>query len=354
MRKSLLIIIPQQFGYHIDTYYYCKYLPEAFNITLLCWDHGSPRVTLPGIEVLYIPRKGIKPIRYLRFLRAAIKQARRGYDICFLTHFLGCSAVKFGHPRGKYVFDIRTAEITGHRAKRTLLDSLLKLEARLFENITVISSSLANSLGLSGSEVHILPLGSDVISPTKKKFDTLRLLYVGTLHNRRIEDTVVGFHRFFRDFHGRIQCSYRIIGSGYANEEKYLRQLVRQLDLQSVVEVLGPIPHDELSPHFDASNVGISYIPMTKFYDVQPPTKTFEYLLSGMAVIATSTSENMRVINIKNGVLIEDNAESFSSGLKQIYERRDEFDSSSIRKKGRPYLWRTIVENNLHPYLEQL
>jgi len=218
----------------------------------------------------------------------------------------------------------------------------------------VISSNLAKRLGLLGPKVHILPLGADVISPTDKEFDTLRLIYVGTLHNRRIDDTIIGFHRFFLEFHDRIQCTYKIIGSGYRGEEEDLRRLVRRLDLQSVVEVLGRIPHEELRPYFDASNVGIAYIPITKMYDVQPPTKTFEYLLSGMAIIATSTTENMRLVNMKNGVLVEDNAESFCAGLKQIYERRKGFDSSSIRDEGRPYMWKTIVENNLHPYLERL
>jgi len=354
MRKSLLIVNRQQFGYHIDAYYYCKYLSEVFDITYVCWDYGRPPITLPDVRILYIPREGAKPVRYLRFLTAAIKQARRGCDICFLTYFPGCSAVKFAYLRGKHVFDIRTAEIAEHPGMRVLLDCLLKLEARFFENITVISPSLAKRLGLLGSKVHILPLGADVISSTKKKFDSLQLIYVGALHNRKIEDTVVGFHRFYRDFHNRIQCSYKIIGSGHANEENHLRQLVRRLNLQSVVEVLGPIPHDRLSPFFDASNVGVSYIPMTNFYDVQPPTKTFEYLLSGMAVIATSTTENMRVVNMKNGVLIDDNAKSFSSGLKKIYERKERLDSLSIRKEGQPYLWRSIVENNLRPYLEQL
>jgi glycosyltransferase involved in cell wall biosynthesis len=210
------------------------------------------------------------------------------------------------------------------------------------------------ALGLPQYKVHILPLGSDILSRTDKQFDSLRLLYVGTLQFRRIEDTIVGFHRFFHDYRDQIQCSYKIIGSGYAGEEDNLRRLVTELGLQSVVQVLGSIPHDELSPYFDASNIGISYIPKTRFYDVQPPTKTFEYLLSGMAVVATSTSENTRVINNRNGVLVEDNAESFASGLKQIYDRREDFCSSSIRNEGRPYLWESIVNENLRPYLEQL
>jgi len=42
------------------------------------------------------------------------------------------------------------------------------------------------------------------------------------------------------------------------------------------------------------------------YYDCQPATKTFEYILSGMVCIATSTYENKKLINNINGVLCND------------------------------------------------
>lgn len=41
---------------------------------------------------------------------------------------------------------------------------------------------------------------------------------------------------------------------------------------------------------------------MTEYYDSQPPTKTFEYALSGLYVLATKTRENEKVITNDNGV----------------------------------------------------
>ena len=49
--------------------------------------------------------------------------------------------------------------------------------------------SLAEKLGIA-LKAHILPLGADVISSVNKTFDSLHLLYVGTLFNRNI-DTVL-------------------------------------------------------------------------------------------------------------------------------------------------------------------
>lgn len=38
------------------------------------------------------------------------------------------------------------------------------------------------------------------------------------------------------------------------------------------------------------------YVPITDYYEYQPPTKTFEYVLSGLLCLATATSSNKEVI----------------------------------------------------------
>jgi glycosyltransferase involved in cell wall biosynthesis len=93
---------------------------------------------------------------------------------------------------------------------------------------------------------------------------------------------------------------------------------------------------------------------LTPYYDVQPPAKTFEYLLSGMPVIATQTSENKKLINPGNGILIGESAEEFYLGLKKIYESRDSFDSKLIRDSNINHTWEKIVLDNLEVYLKDL
>jgi hypothetical protein len=38
MKKKLLIINKIQFGYHTDTFKYCQYLKDEFDITYICFD----------------------------------------------------------------------------------------------------------------------------------------------------------------------------------------------------------------------------------------------------------------------------------------------------------------------------
>ena len=82
---------------------------------------------------------------------------------------------------------------------------------------------------------------------------------------------------------------------------------------------------------------------MTDFFDVQPVTKTFEHLVSGMPVIATATSENRLVVNEENGVLIDDTATGFYEGLKQLAAQKGSFDSEKIMRDSEKYQWRSIV-----------
>lgn len=308
---------------------------------------------MAGVRVVYVRRKGNMLVRTLRFLRHALKQInddRRA--IVFIKYFKGVSLVlRLLKPRHCFVLDIRTGSVHRNLVMRRIHDVRLKFETAFFKHVTVISASLAAKLDLK-HKAHILPLGADVISSTDKTFAGLHLLYVGTLFNRNMEVTIHGFKQYYDEFQDQVPISYTIIGSGPNNEERALKNLVAQYGLDEIVNVTGNISHDQLKPFFDFANVGVSYVPLTDYYDVQPVTKTFEYLLSGMPVIATDTSENRKVINQENGVLIGETAEDFSVALKAIFEKRNLYNSAKIRSAGMGYTWEKIVQSNLKPYLE--
>lgn len=352
--SKLIIINQDQFGHHIDTYYYCNYLKHAFDIIYICWDHGLPKIEMPGVQVVYVSRKGNILVRTMRFLRQALGQMEDKKAIVFIKYFKGVSlALRLLRPTHCFVLDIRTASVHKSPVVRRFHDARLKFETRSFRHVTVISQSLADKLNIS-HKAHILPLGAHVISSAGKTFDGLHLLYVGTLFNRNMDVTIHGFKQFYEEFKRRIPLSYTIIGSGPNNEEQALRKLTARYGLEKIINVIGRIPHPQLKPWFDAANVGVSYVPLTDYYDCQPATKTFEYLVSGMPILATNTSENRKVIEQGNGVLVGDTAEDFYSGLKTIFAKRRLFDSAKIRNEALRYSWENIVQNNLKVYFEKI
>lgn len=348
MKPSLVIINSEQFGYHSDTYYYCKHLKDRWNITYICWDHSQNKILMNGVQVIYVDRSR-EPLRIFRFLREVLRNSTSCETILFIKNFeVMATLIKLCRWNNPIVFDIRSGSVHPNNLRRFLENMCIKLESNFFQNITVISKSLAVRLGLL-SKCSILPLGADVISPTEKLFDKLRLLYVGTLYNRNLHKAIEGFAKYYQSS-SDTKAQFTIIGTGPGDEENHLRKLVQQLNLENVIHVLGYIPHEQLKPYFESNNVGVSYIPITDYYDVQPATKTFEYLLSGLAVIGTATSENKLIINESNGILIGESITDFCNGLIRLSKHMHLFNSQQIRDDGLQNSW-NIITDGLDSYL---
>jgi glycosyltransferase involved in cell wall biosynthesis len=353
-RQRLLIINPRQFGYHLGTYYHCKWARADFRITHIGFDMGRPKLALAGVALRYVSRRGGLLIRNMRFLGTCLAECRRAPDLVFIKYFPGCSLLRLLHPRVKFVLDIRSGTTGSSVRKRRWLDRLLRWESVCFRHVTIISSSLAAKLRLPLARVHILPLGADPVPTAPKEFFGLRLLYVGTLSGRRLDDTIRGFHRFYAATGRPTDVTYDILGDGYNGEVEQLRALVKELGLDHVVSLPGFVHHRELGPYFEKCNIGVSYVPRNEIYDCQPPTKTFEYLLAGLPVVATNTFENAAVITARNGLLIDDTPAAFYEALKKLRASRVTYCSDRIRQEALVYSWERIVRSNLVPYLHAL
>lgn len=144
---------------------------------------------------------------------------------------------------------------------------------------------------------------------------------------------------------------YDIVGYGYKNENQRLKDLVIELGLENHIFLHGRLSHSQCQSFFDKANIGVSYIPITSYFNFQPPTKTFEYILSGMFCLATSTVENSKYITKQNGVLHLDSPEDFALGLKKAINSFPNIDSTKIRNTLMNYRWVNISEQ-LMDYLE--
>jgi len=353
-KHELLILNRAQFGYHISTYYYCKFAAEHLRITYVGFDTGRLKLCLKDVKAKYVAYAGRKCLRYLRLLVAFAQEVRRCQGAIFIMYFPGCSVLRCLGPRTRMILDIRTGSVNRNPLVRRWENRVMQWECRLFRNVSVISQSLAERLCLPSARTHILPLGAERVAVRAKRFARLDLLYVGTLDGRCIEDTVVGFDRFLQDYGALIPLTYTIVGDSHNGQLETLRRMVCQKGLDRVVRLPGYVHKTRLQDEFDRCNVGVSYVPMNDIYDCQPVTKTFEYIVAGMPVIATATTENRKVVKSFNGVLIPDTPEGFYHGLKEFYSRRHEFDSEVVRRSCPESLWDRIVSLNLVPYIQDI
>jgi glycosyltransferase involved in cell wall biosynthesis len=352
MKPELAIVNIYQLGYHTDTYNYCLYLRDDFKITYISFHQGFENIVIEGIDTIYITqRRGFWNLikGYIQFAKL-LRQIKP--DIIFLFYARFISIVKVFGPRCPYIFDIRTGFLKNKTYARRIWNLLLWVESLFFKSITIISEGLRKQLNIPFRKSNLLPLGGDVINDTKE-FSNLNLIYIGTFDQREIHVTIEGV-ALFKKKYPDVPLHYDIVGYGTDIVEQQIGTAISSLTLDHEITFHGRVPYDKIDIFLRNANLGIVYIPMTPYYDNQPSTKLFEFLLAGMPVIATNTSSNRSIISDLNGILIDDNADGFLKGLEHVYKRRRIYDSVSIRNSVSEFSWEEIVKRHLKPLLYNL
>ena len=351
-KPKLLIIDKHQFGYLTDAYKWCEWLKDDYDITFLTADVGKEKITLPGINVKYISFKMPRTMRGILFIVASLIMILLAKGIVMVEYFQGCSILKRLCPWKKMLVDVRTLSVSPDVKHRERYNSQLIKNCKYFDTITAISPGVSKRIGISG--IKLLPLGSDVISTHPKDYaGNIKMLYVGTLKWRNIEITLDGL-KLFVDQKPNIDIHYDIVGDGEKGQLDALKNRAKSLKISKYVTFHGFIPLTKVKPYFDAANIGMSFVPVTEYYNQQPPTKTFEYILSGLYCIATQTRANSELVSPLNGCLIPDSAEGVCNGMEQFIKSRCTLNEKTIRESLVRYKWENIVKENLAPILYKM
>ena len=349
--KKLLIINITTFGRLTDSYMWCKYLKDRFEITVVCPD-AETRVEMEGIDIKFVSKFKGRRSNELYFLFAALWYCLTFRGTILVVYFRNAAWLKRIVFWKKMILDIRTFSVKPDKNFRRVFDRGLIAATRAYDHVTIISNGLRDKIKLSHSKSTILPLGSDPITYIDTDFDQLRLLYVGILSERDIYKTVIGL-KCFKDKYPDNDITYEIVGDGHGDELERLRELTTKLGLDDVVILHGRVPLSALKPYFDRCNIGVSFVPKTEYYQFQPPTKTFEYIISGLYTIATSTYCNVEIVSPVNSILIEDTSDDFAKALESISKNKADLDHKKIRESLSDYKWKNIVDNILYPIVNR-
>ncbi|NDP22040.1 MAG: glycosyltransferase family 4 protein [Paludibacter sp.] len=355
MKKKILISITSQFGYHTDTYMYCKYLDKSkYEVHYIGFDAGHKRRELEGVNIHYIPVAYNKLKRYWIYLSTINKLIRlENFDLLFLVDCQGSLLIRLSNLFRKTIMDVRTGDVRLGTKPFSVFNLKIKLSSLFFKRVSVISCSLSKLLNLTEEKCHILPLGAEEMLLPTKSFEKLQLFYIGTLQGRNITETINGLSVFLKR-NKDVQIEYHIVGFGSKEVETELLDSIDHFQLKDIVTFHGRKNHDEVAFLFEKCNIGVVYIPIVGGYTCQPTTKLYEYLLAGMPVIATRTLENELALQNIAGELIEDNAESFAQGLESLLKRKDSLNSEEIKQIYKENTWKNIVKNNLEPYIDKI
>ena len=352
----LIMLSPDQFGYHTDDYYRAYYAREEFKVYVICYDHKKEKINLDGVSVTYVKygRGRIKDeIAVLYKLNEFLLTINQG--IIYTRFFAFCVFFRLLNIRRNFnwILDIRTGSVSSNCFLRLIYNSCLRFTALAFNEVTIISSSLAKILKLN--RYSIVPLGGQPLvnfDELKPNLNVMNFIYVGIFDGRNIKDTINAYARFYNQYGNNIRTKYTIIG--YAIDKEEEKSIINAIseNMNAPIYYVGRVPNMKLKAYFNEANIGISYIPITPWYDVQPPTKTYEYLVNGLFCIATDTSENRHIITPENGILIKDNKKSVFEAMVQLYDMRYSFDRHEIAKKSDHLTWSTIYAERLRPVLK--
>lgn len=348
MNDCLIIISPRQYGYQTDYLKYVEYLPEKYRVVFICLDQGEKKFACNNAEIKYIKSYG-KHLSYLWFMIYSYVYILLHQGKVMTTNFSGCRYLKKLMPWRRMAVNIRTVSVDRNKEKAIAQNMRICQDAKAFDRIIMISKGGAEQLGLPMDKVDIVGLGADIISSTVKTYTPLRLLYVGTMNHRDIPKTIRGFHQYLQ-YSGDMSATYDVIGDGEELEE--MKDYVENNHLNNQIIIHGRKRYDELKPYFDKCNIGVAFVPVNDAYRYQPPTKTYEYMNSGLYVIATRNQVHEETVNWDCGILINDTADDFCKALCSI--RKKKIDNSLVRNGGIPYLWRTIVMDELVISLEKI
>lgn len=348
--NKLLILDVNPYGVLTDTVKWIEYLRRDWKITLVSFRSDSSEKKRPSdVKFIELPNSKNRNVKGILFLLVCILILLFYRGKVLVVYFPYCELLKKLFPRKRMLLDIRTLAVNPNAELRRKANDRIREACKWYDAVSVISKGVGVELGLS--DFVVLPLGSDVISSKQKDYtQSMNLLYVGTLNNRDIDKTILGV-KYFISQRPNVPLQYTIVGFGTQVEEDKIMNMIRDEHLENRVQFVGRVKHSALQQYFDLSNVGVSFVPITPYFNYQPPTKTFEYCLSGLFCIATKTFANSEVINDRNGILIKDSAEDFCDALNLCWEKRLEINYEDVAQSLKEYSWVIIVRDVLHPIL---
>ena len=352
MRKKVLILFYSQFGYHTDSYMYAKYVDkDRIDLHYCCFDMGLVKIEVPLITVKYVPLFSNRLKSYILFF--AVSKAyiiKEKFDLIFHIDTKFTLLLRILNLCSPMVLDIRSGDLSDKQYKLWLKNKQIAFSSMFYKKVSVISESLSKELKLTAQKTTIIPLGGELQLFNPKQFESIKLLYIGSLNNRNVEQTIIGFS-YFKLKNPHIEISYDIIGFGSESIEKELENTIVKYKMSGFIKFHGRKKYPDIVAFLDDCNVGVVYIPQKRYYDFQPSTKLYESLLAGMPVIATNTLENRQSLIKDCGVLCEDNPISFAKALEIIIQKKDNYNSQKIKQSYLESDWRYIVDNIWTPFI---
>jgi glycosyltransferase involved in cell wall biosynthesis len=307
---------------------------NGFEITILCWDRQAefkPEEYLPsgvkiiriqntrsrygiGIrQILRLPLFWISILHYLRKLRPKIIHCH-DFDtlpagLVFGWFFL-IPVVYDAHEYYVELIKPRLKGILG-RLFLNLITWLEKAGARKASAIVTVDQSLAAIYHKQNSKVIILghyPISemARVSNPVFSR-SQLTMIYTGRLS---IDRGLLCYRDLLMKLLEKGISARLVLAGAFVPESEKNIFFASAQEIAGVIEHLGWIPYEEISKIYHQADLGLAILLPEPRYVAATPVKLFEYMASGLPVIASNFPPISQVINeVKCGLLVDPRAD---------------------------------------------
>lgn len=170
----------------------------------------------------------------------------------------------------------------------------------------------------------------------------LRLVYAGSICIPRGRDVMLGAMKLVAK--KQLPVKLTMVGAP-ADELEYCQQYIKMHSLENHLDVRGRVPGDEIPSFYENADYGLCLWEDRLSWRFNPPTKLFEYLVSGLPVLASNIRTHTRYINNGvNGLIFDYNPESLAEKIEVAYQDFSQLSTlkHNAKSSGSQYLWGKI------------
>lgn len=207
---------------------------------------------------------------------------------------------------------------------------------------------LVNEYSINEKLIKVIPHGVDIshFNKTRQKADSKIILYVGILSKRKGVKYLIKAMDIVRK--RTIDIKLIIVGDGA--ERKYLKSLVKRLNLQKFVEFTGFVNEEKLIDYYRDADIFVFPSLKEGFGQV-----LVEAMACGIPVISTNTSAIPEVVG-NAGILVKPrNSKALAEAIIKLIEDkdlRDELCRIGRKRVEENFTWDKIAEKMLKIYEE--
>ncbi len=255
-------------------------------------------------------------------------------------------------PKKKFFLRLTTPAVNKSKIVRNFLDLIVSLNIITYKYVGSSTDNNRKKLWIPDKKyIPLIGAGID-LGFKNRNFNNFNLVYLGTLYSREIWKSVRGLVLFMKD-NPIIRVTYDIIGKGPAKDTLELINEIKNNNLENVVTYHGFLPDIEVEKIIERCDFGVAYVPVNDYFQ-NDSGKTIGYALSGMATIATANKFRSEWVNEEVGILCEDNPESFSKALKELYDNRGKYDSRIIKDHFHQFSEDYVMQHSYIPAIREI